>query len=81
MAGTYSLTFNGTGHNAGYPAPNPQQPAMQIDDANASPNTQLRIMSENRQLNAQGPDGVQRKYTIDASRSDPSKNLIYLLLV
>lgn len=81
MAGTYSLTFNGIGYNAGYPAPNPQQPAMQIDDSNALPNGQQRVMSQNRQVNAVGPDGVQRKYMIDASRSDPSRNLIYLLLV
>jgi hypothetical protein len=78
---TFSLTFNGTGNNVAYPALNAQQPAIQIDDTNATDGHQAFDMSQNRQVNALGSDGVTKKYTIDASRSDPSKNLIYLLLV
>lgn len=77
---TFSLTFNGTGNNAGYTAGNPQQPVFQIDDTNATDGIQSFRMSQNGQINAM-INGVTTKCTIDASRSDPSRNLIYLLPV
>jgi hypothetical protein len=80
---TYSLTFvAGLGSsNSGYPANDAQLPAVQLDDTNATAGIQRFRMSQNRQINFKGSDGVDRKATIDASRSDPSKNLIFLLPV
>ncbi|MFZ1009362.1 MAG: hypothetical protein WAN65_21145 [Candidatus Sulfotelmatobacter sp.] len=80
---TFSITFvAGLGSsNSAYPSMNSQQPAVQIDDTNATRGAQQLDMARNRQLNVLGSDGVIRKCTIDASRSDPSRNLIYYNLI
>lgn len=81
MAGpTFSLTFTGTGHNAAYASGNELAPVFQLDDTNSVPGIQALRMSQNGQVNALIGGGA-RKCTIDASRSDPSKNLIFLLPV
>jgi hypothetical protein len=79
---TFSLTFTqGFGsHNSGVVGPNAQMPNVQIDDANATVGTQKAQMAKNGQINAL-IGGVTTKCTIDASRSDPSKGLIFLLPV
>jgi hypothetical protein len=77
---TYSLTFTGAGDNAGSPADNALMPVFQIDDTNASDGVQQKDMRSNSQVNAL-IGGASVKFTIDASRSDPSRNLIYLLRV
>lgn len=79
---TFSLTFvAGFGsHNSAAPAPNAQMPSVQIDDTNATVGIQAQRMALNGQVNALIA-GVTTKCTIDSSRSDPSRGLIFLLPV
>ncbi len=80
MASTYSITLSAK--NTGYRAHNVFLPANeQIEDAYASPTAQANAMIDNTQVQIKRPDGSLRYVTIDASRSDPSKNLIFLLPV
>lgn len=89
MASTYSITFTLSNGNVGYGPTNPLLPVThQIEDAYASPpngtpdpTSQSRAMMLNTQVQVKRTDGSLRNYTIDASRSDPSKNLIFLLPV
>ena len=92
MASTYSITFSVTNGNVGYPPVNATLPIThQIEDAYASPpgavvgsndsNSQCKAMSLNTQVQAKRPDGSLKYYTIDSSRSDPAKGLIFLLAV
>jgi hypothetical protein len=83
LVATFSITFvSGFGSsNSGIPAGNAQMPTAQIDDTNATDGAQQKDMAFNRQINILGSDGVIRKCTIDASRSDPSRNLIYYNLI
>jgi hypothetical protein len=79
MASTYSITFSLANHNVGY-TPNPTLPINhQIEDAYATPSAQQLAMSQNAQVQVKRTDGRIRNYTIDSSRSDPAKNLIFLL--
>jgi hypothetical protein len=79
---TFTLTFvAGFGsHNSGVIGPNAQMPNVQVDDSNAVQGIQLQRMARNEQINAL-IGGVTTKCTIDASRSDPSRGLIFLLPV
>ena len=83
MASTYSITLSANNGNVGYQADNiPFLPAnTQIEDLYATDGGQIGAMSDNTQVQAKAPDGSVAYYTIDASRSDPSKNLIFLLPV
>jgi len=84
---TYSVTFSITNGNVGYPPHNPFLPVNhQIEDAYAdknngqiSPGAQAQAMMLNTQVQVKRQDGSLKNYTIDSSRSDPSKNLIFLL--
>ena len=82
---TYSITpgtITAYAANTGYPPTNPQLPLNhQIEDAYATPGGKQFAMSTGTQVQAKRLDGHLRYYTIDASRSDPSKNLIFLLPV
>ena len=80
MASTYSITFSVTNGNVGYPAHNPMLPINhQIEDAYVPDGAQLFAMATNTQVQVKRQDGSLKNYTIDSSRSDPSKNLIFLL--
>jgi hypothetical protein len=79
-ASTNSTTTLGP-PNVASPGTNLQQPTYQIDDANATIGKQMFDMSQNRQVNVRGSDGVIRKCEIDSYRSDPSRGLIYFLQV
>ena len=82
MASTYSITFSVANHNVGYPTHNPMLPVIhQIEDAYANVTAQAQAMALNTQVQAKRTDGSLKYYTIDSSRSDPSKNLIFLLPV
>lgn len=82
MASTYSVTLAVSNGNVGYPAHNGQLPTNhQIEDAYAAPAAKQRAMSSMTQVQVKRPDGSLKFYTIDASRSDPSKGLVYLLAV
>jgi hypothetical protein len=89
MASTYSITFSIANGNVGYGPTNPLLPVThQLEDAYASPpagttnaNNQAQAMQLNTQVQAKRTDGSLRYYTLDSSRSDPSKNLIFLLPV
>ena len=81
MASTYSITFSTTNGNVGYTA-NPQLPVNhQIEDAFAVDGAQLGATAKNTQVQMKRNDGHLRYYTIDAERSDPSRNLIFFLAV
>jgi hypothetical protein len=78
MASTYSITLSAK--NTGYRAHNAFLPANeQIEDAFVPPGALTGAMSDNTQVQVKRPDGSLKYYTLDASRSDPSKNLIFLL--
>jgi hypothetical protein len=82
MASTYSITFSITNGNVGYPPHNPFLPINhQIEDAYVPVGAKQNAMSDNTQVQVKRQDGSLRNYTIDSSRSDPSKNLIFLLPV
>lgn len=89
MASTYSITFSIANGNVGYGPTNPLLAVThQLEDAYASPpngtpdiNKQSGAMMLNTQVQVKRIDGSLRNYTIDSSRSDPSKNLIFLLPV
>jgi len=53
----------------------------QIEDAYSTSHAQAQAMRRNDRVVAMRPDGSTRTYTIDASRSDPARNLLYLLPV
>ena len=81
MASTYSITLSAANGNVGYISDNtPFLPANnQIEDLYATDGGQLGAMSDNTRVQVKGSDGSLSYYTIDSSRSDPSKNLIFLL--
>ena len=80
MASTYSITFSITNGNVGYPPTNPTLPVShQIEDAFVPNGAKLGAMANNTRVQVKRNDGMLRYYTIDSSRSDPSKNLIFLL--
>jgi hypothetical protein len=80
MASTYSITFSVTNGNLGYPPGNPQMPVNhQIEDAYAPDGAQLGAAANNTRIQVKRNDGRISYYTIDSSRSDPSRNLIFLL--
>ncbi len=81
MASTYSITLGATNGNVGYIADNiPFLPANnQVEDLYATDGGQLGAMSDNTRVQVKGPDGSLSYYVMDASRSDPSRNLIFLL--
>ena len=80
MASTYSITFSITNGNVAYGAENVFLPVRhQIEDAFVPDGAQLNAMANNTQVQAKRNDGSVKNYTIDSSRSDPSKNLIFLL--
>ncbi len=82
MASTYSITFSVTNGNVGYLAANPQLPVNhQIEDAFVPDGAQQNAMANNTQVQMKRNDGHLRYYTIDAERSDPSRNLIFFLAV
>ncbi len=77
---TYSITATTTNGNIGYPATNQFLPTNhQIEDAFTPDGAQLSAMANNTRVQVKRQDGMLRYYTIDSSRSDPSKNLIFLL--
>ncbi len=81
MASTYSITFSVTNGNVGYTA-NPQLPVNhQIEDAFVPDGALQGAMSDGAQVQMKRNDGHLRYYTIDAERSDPSRNLIFFLAV
>ena len=53
----------------------------QIEDAYATPAAQAQAMRTHAIIQAKRLDGQVRNYRIDSYRSDPSRNLIYLLPV
>lgn len=80
MASTYSITFSVTNGNVAYGAENVFLPVRhQIEDAYVPDGAQLGAMANNTRVQVKRNDGTIRYYTIDSSRSDPSKNLIFLL--
>ena len=80
MASTYSITFSVTNGNVAYGAENVFLPVRhQIEDAYVPDGAQLGAMANNTQVQVRRTDGSLKNYTIDASRSDPAKNLIFLL--
>jgi len=87
MASTYSITFSVTNGNVGYAPSDSYLPVTtQIEDAYAglgqgAIGNQQKAMALNTQVQGKRLDGSLRYYTIDSSRSDPSKNLIFLLPV
>ena len=83
MASTYSITLSVANSNVGYPADTvPFLPANnQIEDLYATDGGQQLATSDNTRVQVKGPDGSLSYAVIDASRSDPSKNLIFLLPV
>lgn len=82
MASTYSITFSVTNGNVGYPPENPFLPVKdQIEDAYTQPGAKAGAMASNTRVQVKRQDGSLKNYTIDSSRSDPSKNLIFLLPV
>ena len=83
MASTYSITLSAANGNVGYQADNiPFLPANnQIEDAYATDGGQQYAALTNTRVQVKGPDGSLSYAVIDASRSDPSKNLIFLLPV
>ena len=80
MASTYSITFSITNGNVGY-GPTNQFLAVthQLEDAFSQVPAQQGAMANNTRVQVQRTDGTIRYFTIDSSRSDPSKNLIFLL--
>ncbi len=79
MASTYSITLAVANGNVGYTDNDPFLPAnRQLEDAYAQAGAKQNAMSDNTQVQVKGPSGSLRYYTIDSSRSDPSKNLIFL---
>jgi hypothetical protein len=82
---TYSITpgtITAFGNTTGYPAHNPQLPLNhQIEDAYVSQGAKQDAMANNTQVQVKRLYGRISYYTLDASRSDPSKNLIFLLPV
>ena len=77
---TFSITFSVTNGNVGYPPVNQFLPVKdQIEDAYVPPGAKQGAMANNTRIQVQRQDGSVRSYTIDSSRSDPSKNLIFLL--
>jgi hypothetical protein len=82
MASTYSITFSVTNGNVGYPARNQFLPIKnQIEDTYVANGAKLGAMANNTRVQVKRQDGSLSYFTIDASRSDPSKNLIFLLPV
>ena len=80
MASTYSITLSATNGNVGYPARNQFLPIKdQIEDAYVPIGAKQGAMANNTRVQVKKLDGSLGNYTIDASRSDPSKNLIFLL--
>ncbi len=80
MTATYSITATITNGNIGYPPTNPALPLNhQIEDAFVPNGAKLGAMANNSRVQVKRQDGMLRYYTIDSSRSDPSKNLIFLL--
>jgi hypothetical protein len=80
MASTYSITFSVTNGNVGYTPSNPTLPVThQIEDAFVPNGAKQGAMANNTRVQVQRQDGTLRYFTLDASRSDPSKNLIFLL--
>ncbi len=82
MASTYSITFSVTNGNVGYPARNAALPIKnQIEDAFVPSGAKSGAMANNTRVQVKRQDGQLLYYTIDSSRSDPSKNLVFLLPV
>jgi hypothetical protein len=82
VASTYSITLSSANHNVGNPSHKALLPSnYQLEDAFATLAAQTRAMSTNSRVQVKRPDGQLRYYTIDSSRSDPSKNLVFLLPV
>lgn len=80
MVATYSITATITNGNIGYPPSNPTLPLNhQVEDAFTPYGAKQGAMANNTRVQVKRQDGMIRYYTIDASRSDPSKNLIFLL--
>lgn len=80
MASTYSITFSVANGNVGYPPVNQFLPIKdQIEDAFVPIGAKQGAMANNTQVQVKRQDGSLKNYTLDSSRSDPSKNLIVLL--
>ena len=86
MASTYSIVSSGSIAlslplgNVGYGPSNPQLPVMhQIEDAFVPNGAKLGAAANNTRIQSKRNDGRISYFTIDAERSDPSKNLIFLL--
>lgn len=73
---TYSLAATGLNANSPFTA----QPLTMDDAAAGRAGDQALAMATNGQVLCKGPDGQQRYYTIDASRSRPG-GPVYLLAV
>lgn len=71
---TYSLSITAAG------ARNIWAPKLlTLDDAYATPGGEAGAMSDGTVITCKKPDGSTGNYKIDAERSDPARNLIYLL--
>ena len=72
MAATYSLAATGQRADQQFAVS-----ALKVSDAAGTNGLQQSGMAANSQVMCKGPDGAQRLYTIDASRSTPG-NLVML---
>ena len=80
MASTYSITLSVANGNVGYGPTNPFLAVThQVEDALVPDGAQQNAMANNTRVQVKRTDGSLRNFTIDSSRSDPSKNLIFLL--
>lgn len=76
MAETYSIGI--TGVHAHNPT---NAKSLTLPDSSARTGGELQAMASGKQLLCQRPDGSQAYFVLDASRSDPARNLFYLLKV